>query len=169
MIEKINKIRQVINSKAEETEGTRRATGVSSATAEEEKSAQSPPNPEVLPKPKRQRFTAAYKLRILQETESCTESGQVGQILRREGLYASHLTKWRQQRQEGALKSLSSNKRGRKPKTETLMANKIDELEKENEELRKKLKQAESVIGVQKKISELFGIAMESLQMNGSI
>ncbi len=147
----------------------RRATGVSSATAEEEKLAQSPPNPEVLPKAKRRRFTADYKLRILQETDSCTESGQIGQILRREGLYASQLTKWRQQRQEGVLKSLSNNTRGRKPKTEPFMVNRVGELEKEIEELRKKLKQAEAVIGVQKKISELFGISMESLQVNGSI
>lgn len=168
-MEKVNKIRQMTNSKAEEAEGARRATGVSSATAEEEKSAQSPPNPEVLAKPKRRRFTADYKLRILQETDSCTEPGQIGQILRREGLYASHLTKWRQQRQEGALNSLSCNKRGRKPQIETLMVNRVNELEKKNEELRKKLKQAEVVIEVQKKISELFEISMESLQMNGSI
>ncbi len=123
----------------------------------------------MLPKPKRRRFSAAYKLHILQETDSCTEPGQIGQILRREGLYASQLTKWRQQRQEGVLKSLSNNTKGRKPKTEPLMANRLDELEKENEELRKKLKQAEAVIGVQKKISELFGITVESLPMNESI
>ena len=123
----------------------------------------------MLPKPKRRRFTSAYKLHILQETDSCTEPGQIGQILRREGLYASQLTKWRQQRQEGVLKSLSNNTKGRKPKTEPLMANRLDELEKENEELRKKLKQAEAVIGVQKKISELFGITVESLPMNESI
>ena len=169
MMEKVNKIRQVLNPKAEETEGARRATGVSSINEEKEKSMQSPPNPEVLPKPKRRRFTAAYKLAILQETDSCTESGQIGQLLRREGLYASHLTKWRQQRQEGALKSLSNNTRGGKPKAEPLMANRIDELEKKNEELRRKLKQAEAVIGVQKKISELFGITVESLPMNESI
>ena len=167
-MEKVTKIKHGSNSKAEETEGARRATGVSSDRAEE-KSAHSPPNPEVLPKPKRRRFSAAYKLHILQETDSCTEPGQIGQILRREGLYASQLTKWRQQRQEGVLKSLSNNTKGRKPKTEPLMANRLDELEKENEELRKKLKQAEAVIGVQKKISELFGITVESLPMNESI
>lgn len=168
-MEKVNKIKQVTNPKAEEAEGARRATGVSSATAEEEKSAQSLPNPEVLPKPKRRRFTAAYKLGILNEIDSCTELGQIGHILRREGLYASQLTKWRQQRQEGALKSLSNNTRGRKPKTEPLIVNRINELEKENEELRKKLKQAEAVIGVQKKISELFGITVESLPKNERI
>ena len=168
-MEKVTKVKHGSSSKAEETEGARRATGVSSATADEKKSAQSPPNPEVLPKAKRRRFTAAYKLSILQEADSCTEPGQIGQILRREGLYASHLTKWRQQRQEGALKSLFNNTRGRKPKAESHLVNRISELEKENEELRKKLKQAEAVIGVQKKISELFGITAESLPMNESI
>ena len=168
-MEKVTKVKHGSSSKAEETEGARRATGVSSATADEKKSAQLPPNPEVLPKAKRRRFTAAYKLRILQETDSCTDHGQIGQILRREGLYASQLSKWRRQRQEGTLKSLSHNTRGRKPKAESHLANRIDELEKENEELRKKLKQAEAVIGVQKKISELFGITAESFPMNESI
>ena len=72
------------------------------------------PNSEVLEKAQRRIYTAEYKLRILQETDTCSE-GQMGAIWRREGLYSSHLTTWRRQRQSGQLAALSDNKRGRKP------------------------------------------------------
>ena len=73
------------------------------------------PDPEVVAKPKRRQFTAAYRLRILEEAERCGGPGEVGQLLRREGLYSSHLTSWRKSRREGALKGLASKKRGVKP------------------------------------------------------
>ena len=74
------------------------------------------PNPEVVAKPKRRRFTAEYWLRILEEAERCVGAGEVGQLLRREGLYSSHLANWRKARDEGALRGLRSKKRGVKPK-----------------------------------------------------
>ena len=72
------------------------------------------PDPEVAPRVKRRTFTAAYKLRILQEADLCDQAGQIGALLRREGLYSSHLTTWRRQRAAGQLKALSGKKRGRK-------------------------------------------------------
>ena len=72
-------------------------------------------DPEVKAKPERRRFPAEYKLRILEEADACTENGQTGALLRREGLYSSNLTHWRQQRAEGALKALTPKKRGPKP------------------------------------------------------
>ena len=72
------------------------------------------PDPEVVVKPKRGQFTAEYKLHILQEADACTQAGEVGALLRREGLYSSHLTTWRQQRQRGELQGLAPVKRGRK-------------------------------------------------------
>jgi transposase-like protein len=74
------------------------------------------PDPEVVPKAKRRRFTAEYKLRIIREADTCTEPGEIGSLLRREGLYSSYLSKWRQQQEEGQLEALSSRKRGRKNK-----------------------------------------------------
>ena len=73
------------------------------------------PDPEVVAKPKRCKFTAQYRLRILEEAESCTQPGEVGRLLRREGLYSSHLTEWRRARREGSLQGLTPSKRGRKP------------------------------------------------------
>ena len=73
------------------------------------------PDPEVVPRAERRRFSAEYKLRILEEAEACSERGQIGSLLRREGLYSSHLTTWRQQREQGQLEALSPKNRGRKP------------------------------------------------------
>ena len=72
------------------------------------------PNPQVVPKAERRRFSAEYKQRILAEADRCTERGQIGALLRREGLYASHLEKWRQQRDQAARAALAPHKRGRK-------------------------------------------------------
>ena len=77
------------------------------------------PDPEVVAKPKRRKFTAQYRLRILEEAESCTQPGEVGRLLRREGLYSSHLTEWRRARREGSLQGLTPSKRGRKPASAT--------------------------------------------------
>jgi transposase-like protein len=72
------------------------------------------PDPEVVVKPKRRQFTAEYKRRILQEADACAQPGEIGALLRREGLYSSHLTTWRHQRQRGELQGLAPAKRGRK-------------------------------------------------------
>ncbi len=86
--------------------------------------------------------------------------GQVGQLLRREGLYSSHLTSWRKQRREGSLRGLSPRKRGRKPQPKNPLTNRVAELERQNRALQERLRQAEVIIGVQKKMSELLGIPL---------
>lgn len=113
-------------------------------------------DPEVVEKAGRRRFSAAYKLKILAEVESC-EPGEVGRILRREGLYSSHLAKWRQQRDEG----LTPKKRGRKPRPVDPQARRVAELERENARLSQKLEKAEIIIAVQKKLSQLLGKSSE--------
>ena len=86
------------------------------------------PDPEVVAKPKRRKFTAQYRLRILEEAESCTQPGEVGRLLRREGLYSSHLTEWRRARREGSLQGLTPSKRGRKKQLAKYKLLIIDEL-----------------------------------------
>ena len=100
---------------AGETEGARRATGVSPAGAAAPGSPTSGvrPDPEVLEKPARRRFTAAYKLEILKAAESGSDPGEIGALLRREGLYSSHLAAWRARRDQGSLRALAPAKRGR--------------------------------------------------------
>jgi transposase-like protein len=116
-------------------------------------------DPEVVEKATRRRFTAAYKLRILQEIDSCSEPGAVGRILRREGLYSSLLTTWRKARREGALKSLEK-KRGRKPLERNPLAKKVERLERENDRLRLKLEKAETILEVQRKVAGLLGFSL---------
>jgi transposase-like protein len=108
-------------------------------------------DPEVPEKTVRRKFTAAYKLRILKEAESCTKLGQVGALLRREGLYASALTLWRRQVKQG----LVPKKRGPLAQKPDPRVRRIAELERENGKLAHKLKQAELIIDVQKKVAEL--------------
>jgi transposase-like protein len=117
------------------------------------------PDPEVLPKAKRRKFSAEYKRRILEEADNCTESGQIGALLRREGLYSSHLTTWRRQRDRGLIQALSPKKRGRKRKDE--LEREVVRLQRENERLRASLEQAEMIIDVQKKLSRLLGLETE--------
>ena len=114
------------------------------------------PDPEVTPKAQRRTFSASYKLEILQRADACSEPGEIGQLLRQEGLFSSHLSKWREQRDAGALSGLSK-KRGRKtkPAAETQNRRRITQLERENKQLLRKLKQAETIISVQKKLSSL--------------
>jgi len=118
------------------------------------------PDPEVVPKAKRRQFTAKYKLRIVREADACTEPGQIGSLLRREGLYSSYLFKWRQQREDGQLQALSSRKRGRKPKDPSV--EELAQLQRENERLRARLEQAEIIIDVQKKLSKLLGLTTDT-------
>jgi len=118
--------------------------------------------PEVPEKARRRRFEAAYKLRILAEAERCVEAGQLGQLLRREGLYSSHLTTWRKQRDQGALDALGPKKRGRKPQRKDTVALEHERLVRENRRLAERLRQAETIIEVQKKVSEMLGISTAS-------
>ena len=105
------------------------------------------PDPEVVPRAKRRTFSAEYKLRILAEADACTERGEIGALLRREGLYSSHLDKWRTQRDRGALQALTPQKRG--PKIDP-QAEEMARLRGENERLQVRLQQAETIIEVQK-------------------
>ncbi len=113
---------------------------------------------EVRPKAERRRFSAEYKVRILAEADACTERGQIGALLRREGLYSSHLEKWRQQRARGMLQGLTPQVRGRKP---DVQAAEVARLQRENERLQARLQQAETIIEVQKKLSLLLGIPLD--------
>ncbi len=115
-----------------------------------------PPEIEVTPKAKRRRFSAAYKLRILNEADPCTQPGQIGALLRREGLYSSHLTTWRRQRDQGG--ALSPRKPGRKPTPDVALARELAQLRKQNQRLQDQLKKAELIIEVQKKVSALLGL-----------
>ena len=145
-------ISQKTNNTPVETEGARRATGVSPGGAIQSGNF---PDPEVTEKAVRRKFTAKYKLRILQEAEVCATQGQMGALLRREELYSSNLTTWRRQRKQGDLEALSPKHRGPKAKKLDPSARRIAELERENNNLKQKLKQAEIIIDVQKKLSEI--------------
>jgi len=118
------------------------------------------PETEVRERAVRRRFTAEYKLRILKEAESCTERGQLGALLRREGLYSTNLITWKHQMEKGTLDALSPRKRGPKAKRPDPLARRNAELERENQKLKKKLRQAETIIDVQKKISEILQIPL---------
>ncbi|MBU2481474.1 MAG: transposase [Proteobacteria bacterium] len=115
------------------------------------------PNPEVPEKKPRRNFTAAYKLRILQKVDLCTEPGQVGRLLRREGLYSSNLTNWRRARDNGLLQAMSPRKRGRKLKEKNPLTSEVAQLQKENRQLEHKLKQANLIIEAQKKFLRFWG------------
>jgi len=126
-------------------------------------SAVSPPDPEVSAKPIRRQFTAQYKQRILREADACKDKpGELGKLLRREGLYSSILATWRRQREEGTLKGLAPKKRGRKSQKNDPMYRKVSQLEKENRRLKKKLEQAELIIDIQKKVAALLGIPLKT-------
>ena len=139
-------------------EGARRATGGAPSVGGSKRTDLLPPNPEVSAQQPRRKFTAHYKLRVLKEAESCSEPGQIGQLLRREGLYFSNLTTWRRQLDQGLFDAMSPKKRGRKTKENNPLTQRVAQLEKENRRLEQRLKQAEIIIDVQKKISEILGI-----------
>lgn len=119
------------------------------------------PDPEVLEKPVRRKFTAAYKLQIVEAAEGFTEQGQIGALLRREGLYSSQLSTWRNQREQGQLQALSDHKRGRKATVPQPIQKELEQLRRENQHLRHKMQQAELIIDIQKKASQLLGISLE--------
>ena len=119
-----------------------------------------PADPEVAERAARRRFTAEYKLQILRHAEACASPGEVGALLRREGLYSSHLTTWRRQREQGSLAALSPKKRGRPAGPPSPPARRVAELERDNARLTQRLQQAETIIAVQKKLSEALGIPL---------
>ena len=137
-----------------ETEGARRASGVSASGG-----ASGSPDPEVVEKPKRRRFSAEYRLRIVREADACKEPGQIGALLRREGLYSSLLSAWRRQRDKEALKGLRSKKRGPKSKA---VDPRVRHLEREVSQLKRKLEQAETIIDIQKKVAGILGIPLRT-------
>ena len=116
------------------------------------------PDPELVERPQRRRFSAEYKLRILREAEACTRPGEVGALLRREGLYTSHLSAWRKQRDAGALEALG-RARGRKPADRRDAE--IAELRRRAERAEAELAKARRVIEVQGNVSALLGQLLE--------
>ena len=109
------------------------------------------PDAEVVPRAKRRQFSVSYKLQILEAAEQCHDPGEIGGLLRREGLYSSHLSRWRQLRRQGQLGD-KGDRAGEATRAE------VAELRRENERLQARLAQAEFVIEVQKKISQLLGL-----------
>lgn len=128
-----------------------------------------PPDPEVAAKPKRRQYSAQYKLEILRETDACTKPGEIGSILRREGLYSSILSAWRAQRDAGTLAGLKPKKRGRKAKPTDARDEQIKALQKEKRTLERdkarleaRLHKADLMLDLQKKCSEILGITFPS-------
>jgi transposase len=115
---------------------------------------------EVSAKATRRTFTKEYKLEILEKADRCSSPGEIGELLRREGLFSSHLAAWRAQRREGVLKSMG-RKRGPKAK-QTAEQVELEKLRRENQRLRKKLDHAEKIITIQKKLSEVLGIPLDN-------
>jgi transposase len=118
------------------------------------------PNPEVLERPQRRRISAADKLRILQEVDRCSAPGQIGALLRREGIYSSYLQKWRKQRDAGALGALHGQKRGPRAVAPNPLAKQLAQSQKDNARLERKLKRAQAIIDFQKKIAAMLDIPL---------
>ena len=133
-------------------EGARRATGNPGA-----RGPQGAPDPEVTERAKRRRFTAEYKLRILRKADACKGDGDVGALLRREGLYSSQLAAWRRQRDEIAKAGLKARKRGPKGK---VVDPQVKQLKRENARLKRRLERVELMLTIQKKASEMLGIPL---------
>lgn len=121
------------------------------------------PDPEVSALPKRRRFPADFKARVVEEAEACTEPGEIGALLRREGIYSSHLSKWRVLYHTGALQALRDGKRGRKAKKNPL-EDEVARLRKQNERLAQRLERAEMIIEIQKKVATMLGIPLNSVE-----
>jgi transposase-like protein len=116
---------------------------------------------EVVGKAERRRFTAEYKLRVLHEADRCKQPGEIGALLRREGLYWSNLITWRKQRQSGELAGLRGKRRGAKRREKNPLAHRVTELEWENARLKRRAERAEGIVELQKKVSEILGIDLQ--------
>jgi transposase InsO family protein len=131
--------------------------------------ASAPPNPEVPERPVRRHFTADYKLGVLREADAAaTTPGGIAALLRREGLYSSHLVTWRRDRDRGSLGALAPKKRGPKAEPENPLARRVAELERDKRGLERRLKQAELIIDFQKKVAEILGIPLKQPPSDGS-
>lgn len=140
---------------AERRNGSHGEPGRSAASPQ----AAAPPDPEVAAVARRRRFTAEYKQGILEAADACREPGELGRLLRREGLYSSHLVAWRKARRAGGFRALDQ-KRGRKPVERNPLEQKVQQLEKENARLRGQLKKAETILEVQGKVAGLLGFSL---------
>src|SRR5262245_27949174 len=138
-----------------EAEGARRATGVSAGGEM--------PDPEVPAKAKRRQFSAEYRLRLVKEADACKGPGEIGALLRREGLYSSHLVTWRRQRELGALAGMKARKRGPKGRAEDP---RLKQQEREIARLQRRLKQAETIIDIQKKVASILGIPLNAPELD---
>jgi hypothetical protein len=116
---------------------------------------------EVVAKAERRRFTAEYKLKVLREADDCRQPGEIGALLRREGLYWSNLSTWRKQRERGELAGLSARKRGRQRREKNPLAERVQELERDNARLKRRAERAEGIVELQKKVSEILGIELQ--------
>ncbi len=126
------------------------------------------PDPEVRERAARRRFTAEYKLQVLREADQCARVGELGALLRREGLYSSHLTTWRRQWEHGALVALAPKKRGRLAAAVSPLARRVAELERDKTRLERRLKQAEAIIDAQKKLAEILDLSLPATDDAGS-
>lgn len=118
------------------------------------------PETEVLAKAQRRRFTAEYKRRILKEADQCMRPGEIGALLRREGLYSSALTTWRSARERGELASLAAKKRGPRARRADLRDRKIAAQEREIVQWKARAQRAETLVEIQKKFSEMVGVPL---------
>lgn len=131
-------------------EGARRATGDASSIA--------PPDPEVTATARRRQYSTAERRRILTAADNCKVPGEIGALLRREGIYSSHLSTWRKQRAAADRAALEPQKRGRKADPALAETRRFDQLTRENVSLRHQLAQARTIIDVQKKVCSLLGL-----------
>jgi len=145
---------------AGEAQGARRATGGFPARGESER--KRAVDPEVPAKAKRRQFPAEYKRRIVREADAARDAGEIGALLRREALYSSHLVTWRRARVRGELAGLSPKRRGRKEKAINPLAKRVADLERDKRRLERRLKQAELLLEIQKKASQLLEIPLAS-------
>lgn len=118
------------------------------------------PEVEVAEKAARRQFNAEYKRKILKEADACTQEGEIGALLRREGLYSSHLSVWRAARERGEIAGLAPKKRGPKVTPPDPRDRRIAELEREQRRLKSRLERAEALVDLQKKVSAILGIAL---------
>ena len=161
-MEQIDTMEEAQAVSAGETQGARRASGVSPARGGGEERLRAA-DPEVPAKATRRQFSGGYKRRILREADVARDAGEIGALLRREGLYSSHLNTWRRQRERGELAGLSPKRRGRKEKAVNPLAKRVAELERDKRRLERRLKQAELLLEIQKKASQLLEIPLASL------
>jgi transposase-like protein len=149
--------KKLVDDELGETEGARRATGVSPSGA---RAAQ--PETEVTAKAQRRRFTAEYKRRIVREADRCTKLGEIGALLRREGLYSSQLTNWRGARDRGELEGLAPKRRGPKAPAPDPRDRKIVEQAGEIVRWQKRAERAEALVELQKKVAALLGTPLDT-------